>query len=203
MSRDSIIKKAYLCIDEVYPENNNYQDMDLFNVGEYLDQAARIIVKIVPIRALGPGVDLKKEDIDITIHDDGACEVTLPSTFERLISVQAHDWAYPLTMAFDGDSPKYQQQYNRVLRGTKHRPIAFLVNGGEKLVLYSTEKTTVANDAIKEFRGFMFESVDDNYPTRLHDITAWKTAELVLSAMNDVPAAQICQAKTQEILESL
>jgi hypothetical protein len=48
-----------------------------------------------------------------------------------------------------------------------------------------------------------FDSVDDKYPSKLADITAWKTAELVLSALNDTQAAQICQAHTQEILQSL
>lgn len=202
MSRDSIIKKAYLCIDEVYPDTS-YQDIDSFNVSEFLDQAARIIVKIVPTRALGPGTDIKDEDNSLTIDDDGVAECKLPPTFQRLISIQAHDWAYPLTVAFDGDSPKYQQQYNKVLRGTKHRPIIFLLNGGEKLKIYSTENTPTSSGVIKELRVFLMDAVDDNYPAKLHDITAWKTAELVLSAMNDIQAAQICQAKTQELLETL
>lgn len=204
MSREQILKKAYQCIDEVYPDSSS-QDITAFNIDTFLDQAAKIIVKIVPQRVLGKGrfmlLDWNAEVKWETLID-GVGRIMLPKSFQRLISFQMADWAHPINVALDVDSPRYIQQANPVLRGTPSRPIAFLTDGGEVLEFYTT-KLPLEEDSIKEFRAFLLDTVDDTYPDKLQDITAWKTAELVLSAMNDVEAAQICQTKTQEILQSL
>ena len=207
MVREEIIKKAYQCIDEVYPDSTN-QDISAFNIDTFLDQAARIIVKIVPVRALGAGLDIRDvEGTRLASFEAGVGRIELPQNFQRLISFKISDWKYPLTEALDESSSRLQQQYNPILRGTPSRPVVFLLQGGKYLEYYtSNSKPTIAGQLtgfIDTFQGLAFDKVDDNYPTKLSDITAWKTAELVLSAMNDVQAAQICQTKTQEILQAL
>lgn len=207
MIREDIIKKAYQCIDEVYPDSTN-QDISAFNIDTFLDQAAKIIVKIVPVRALGAGVDIRDvEGTRLARFNEGIGRIELPQNFQRLISFKIVDWRYPLTEALDESSLRMQQQYNPILRGTPSRPVVFLLQGGKFLEYYTSTITPTAEGVfsswIDTFQGLVFDKVDDNYPTKLSDITAWKTAELVLSAMNDVTAAQICQTKTQEILQTL
>lgn len=203
MVREQIIKKAYQCIDEVYPDSNS-QDITAFNIDTFLDQAAKIIIKVVPTRALGAGIDIKAhEDFEVDVID-GVGFVTLPPHFQRLVAFQASDWKLPVTTALYSDSPQYLQQSNEILRGTPYRPIVFILNGGENLEFYTSKAShTSYIDYIKVFRGIIMDIVDDTYPEGLVDITAWKTAELTLSAMNDVQAAQICQTKVQEILGTL
>ena len=204
MSREQILKKAYQCIDEVYPDSSS-QDITAFNIDTFLDQAAKIIVKIVPPRVLGGGSDMMLDwrgNMKWESLENGVGLIKLPESFQRLISFQMADWAHPVNVALDVDSPRYIQQSNPILRGTPFRPIAFLTNGGEGLEFYTT-KLPLKDDSIKEFRAFLLDTVDNTYPDKLQDITAWKTAELVLSAMNDVEAAQICQNHTKEILETL
>lgn len=202
-TRADIIRKAYLCIDEVYPDSTN-QDIPAFNIDEFIDQAAKIIIMLVPTRALGEGTDmLTHEKLEIDICESGMAKLTLPATFQRLISICAVEWPHSVAVALDSDSPKYIQQGNKVLRGSLQRPVVFLLEGNTKMEIYSVKKMSPSIGALKEFKGLLFDTVDDNYPSKLHDITAWKTAELVLSAMNDVQAAQLCQAKSQEILQTL
>lgn len=202
-TRDNIIRKAYLCIDEVYPDSTN-QDMPAFNIDEFIDQAARIVIMLAPTRALGAGTDmLKHEELEIETTDDGMAVLSLPSTFKRLISICANEWPHSVNVALDSDSPKYLQQGNKVLRGSLQRPVVFLLEGNTKMEVYSVKKMPIAIDSFKEFKGLLFDKVDDNYPEKLHDITAWKTAELVLSTFNNIEAAQMCQNHVQEILQSL
>lgn len=201
MVRDEIIKKAYQCIDEVYPDTT-YQDISSFNVDAFLDQAAKIIINTAPLRVLS------SEDIRMSVtqvgYDNGVIRLLMPTNFQRLVSFKMEDWAHSITNFLDEDSPRYHQQSNPVLRGTPSRPAAFITSGGQLIEVYTTNaNTSSSNKGIAHFYAILFDTVDDTYPQKLHDVTAWKTAELVLSALNDTQAAQICQAHTQEILQSL
>lgn len=202
MAREDIVKKTYICIDEVYPEANT-QDVVAFPIEEFLDQAAKIIIRIVPSRVLADYVRELKDSDTITISDkgNGIWRIKLPNNFIRFISFKATDWAHSVNTVLDNTSSLYEQQWNSVLRGTPYRPIVFLVDGGKYLEIYSSKANS--NNVIDSLLAVDFDYVDDYYPTKLEDITAWKTAELVLSTMNDVSAAQICQSKVQEILETL
>lgn len=205
MVREEIIKKAYLCIDEVYPDSSN-QDISAFNIDTFLDQAAKIIVKVVPLRALDEGTNFAYSSSAFLVSfKNGVGKIKLPDNFLRLVSFKVSDWKYSITEALDESSPRYHQQYNPILRGTPCRPVVFITRGGQYLEFYTTNEdaTLDNNNWLDIFSGIAFDAVDDSYPTKLIDITAWETAELVLSAMNDVTAAQICEAKTQEILQTL
>jgi hypothetical protein len=203
-TRADIIRKAYQCIDEVYPESST-QDITSFGIDTFLDQAAKLIVKVVPVRALGEGQDIRDlSGVRLISFKDGVGCIQLPDNFIRLVSFSVSDWEHTVTEALDESSPRYIQQYNSTLRGTPCRPVVFLTQGGTCLEFYSTnlDQFSMSGDLDKA-HCIAFDSVDDKYPSKLADITAWKTAELVLSAMNDVQAAQLCQAKTQEILQTL
>ena len=204
MSRASIIKKAYLCIDEVYPDITD-QDIPAFNVEEFLDQAARLIIQIAPARTLGTlAVDYTNTDAPLISVIDGVGRIQLKDSFARLVSFQAEDWSSVVTEALDDTSPRYKQQGNPILRGTPHRPMVFITNGGKHLEYYTTKAVAEgASKGLEQFFAVCFDGVDDNYPTKLEDITAWKTAELVLSTMGDTSAATNCTNRVTEILQTL
>lgn len=206
MSRASIIKKAYLCIDEVYPDIVG-QDIPAFNVDEFLDQAARLIIQIVPARALdnlASDCTYSQGSTPLIGINNGVGRINLLGNFVRLVSFQAEDWSSPVTEALDETSPRYKQQGNPILRGTPRRPMVFITNGG-KILEYYTTKAPGEGPArgLKKFFAVFFDGVDDLYPERLYDITAWKTAELVLSTMGDTAAATNCQNRVTEILQTL
>lgn len=206
MSRSLIAQKAYLCIDEVYPDKTN-QDITAFNVMEFIDQAALIILKIVPTRALDTLALDTTHGGNNTVFlgiNNGVGRIQLPSNFVRLVSFQVNDWSSAVTEALDDTSPRYKQQNNPILRGTPNRPMVFITDGGKFLEYYTTKDPSVGlSKGIKKFFAVFFDSVDDNYPYKLEDITAWKTAELVLTTMGDTSAAQLCQNKVTEILQTL
>ena len=206
MSRASVIKKAYLCIDEVYPDITD-QDIPAFNVEEFLDQAARLIIQIAPARTLGTlAVDYTNNNTDTPLISviDGVGRIQLKESFARLVSFQAEDWSSVVTEALDDTSPRYKQQNNPILRGKPNRPIVFITDGGKYLEYYTTNTTGEGlSRGLKKFYAVFFDGVDDNYPSKLEDITAWKTAELVLSTMGDTSAATNCTNRVTEILQTL
>lgn len=194
--RDEIIGKAIYCIDEVYPENID-ENIDAFNIDKFVDEAARQIVRIVPVHALGEGVDFASNEHEHN-NDTGEGHILLPEHFVRIILFQMQDWPLPVTSALYQEDIRYRQQCNPVLRGTPYRPAIFVCNKGRALEYY-----TSMTSEIKEARCFTLNVIDDTYPNELSDITAWKTAELVLTVMNDINAMQLCQAKVNEILQTL
>lgn len=193
--RADIIRKTFSRIDEIYPDDDSL-NMSAFNIENFIDDAARWVVMVAPIHALGEGADFS--DAEHTHNDDGSGSVNLPQHFLRLISFQMNDWALPLMGGLYQDDARYRQQSNLVLRGTPYRPMVFVCNGRHTLEYY-----TSATDTIKQARCFSMDKVGDDYPDGLDDITAWKTAELVLSAMNDVNAMQICQNNIKDLLQLL
>lgn len=193
--RADIIRKTFSRIDEIYPDDDS-MNMSAFNIENFIDDAARWVVMTVPVHALGQGEDFSAATH--THNDNGSGTVALPQHFLRLISFQMSDWSLPLIGGLYQDDARYRQQNNSVLRGTPYRPVVFVCDGGHTIEYY-----TSATGDIKVARCFAMEKVGDDYPDRLEDITAWKTAELVLSAMNDINAVQICQNNIKDLLQLL
>ena len=188
-TRSEIIIKAYKCLDEIYPDQQLPDEMQEFRVESFVDEAIRFIGRVAPVRALGAGKDFKST----TLNNNS---VALPSGFVRLISFQMDDWVLPVTEALYTDNPRYKQQTNSVLKGSANRPIVFINEANNALEYYSSKSET-----IKEARAFVVDSSVD-YPEQLSSVIAWKTAELVLSMMNDT-AVQFAQNQIQQQLQAL
>lgn len=196
--RDDIIVKAFARIDEIYPDNNE-ANVSSFNVDAFVDEAARWVILTAPIHALGHGTDFSTAaDAEHVHNDDGSGSVKLPQYFLRLIAFRMSDWPLPIIGGLYDDNARYRQQHDAVLRGTPSRPAVFICDGGQKLEYYSSHAGT-----IKEARCFAMQILGDDYPDMLSDITAWKIAELVLSAMNDINGVQICQNNIKDLLRIL
>jgi hypothetical protein len=120
-------------------------------------------------------------------------------------------WKVSVTEALSQNNPKYWQQQNPALRGGNSRPLVFLVNGETELEPYPYYEKEVTNDknekefvpAIETLRVFKMPTDYTNYPNQLLDITAWKTAELVFSMMQDANGVSVAQAHIQQILPTL
>ncbi len=209
-TRSQIVEKAYKCLDEVYPDAPLSSDIDEFHIEDFVDDAIRFIGRVAPVRALGTGegfglkrpttpstpsipVSIAVEDTDETENTDS---VVLPNGFVRLISFQMSDWALPVTDALYSDNPRYRQQADPILRGTPKRPIVFICDGDKILEYYSS------TGSIKKAQAFVVSDTA-NYPEQLSEAIAWKTAELVLSAMNDAQGVQFAQAQLKQLLEAL
>jgi hypothetical protein len=197
--KEQLIKKVYRCIDETYPDTTT-QDLEEFNIPAFLDEAVRWVVNAVPVGALGEGNDHKAEGRDA----DG--KFSLSNYFLRLLEFKLVTWRVSVTEAFTQNNPKYWQQQNPALRGGVSRPMAFITNGETKLEVFPNEGD------VKLFRTFDMAEGEDGrytdeayakYPDKLLDITAWKTAELVFSMMQDANGVSVAQAHIQQILPTL
>lgn len=201
-TRSQIVEKAYKCLDEVYPDTPLSSDIDEFHIEDFVDDAIRFIGRVAPVRALGVGTPFKPHEGESTTtqtDDDSHLRVNpvpLPSGFVRLIAFQMSDWALPVTDALYSDNPRYRQQADPILMGTPKRPIVFICDGDTNLEYYSSTGT------ITKAQAFVV-SETANYPEQLSEAIAWKTAELVLSAMNDAQAVQFAQAQLKQLFETL
>lgn len=207
-TRSNIVQKAYKCLDEIYPDNALPSDLEEFRVEDFVDEAIRFIGRVAPVRALGAGLSFvpKKDEEEgegesttAQTDDDSYLRVNpvpLPTGFVRLIAFQMSDWALPVTEALYSDNPRYRQQANSILMGTPKRPIVFICDGDTNLEYYSSTGT------IKKAQAFVVSNTE-NYPEQLSSVIAWKTAELVLSAMNDAQGLQFAQNQIQQQLQAL
>lgn len=196
--RNEIAEKALVCIDEL-PAASCKANASFFPVDRMLDEAARWVVRAVPLKALGPGKELPVQSLEA--REDGTGSLSLPDDFVRLLRMRMEGWRRPVVVPIRDTDDAYVQQFNHVLRGGESKPVVALCEDDRRLEYFSSSKG--ADAKIAEARYFGFTEVNDDYPERLADITAWKTAELVLAVMNDTAAMQICAGKVTEILQLL
>ena len=201
--REDIIAKASRCIDEVYPMPNDI-NAPFLPIEQFLDEAAEWVIKAVPVKALGAGntVNLPEDDPgSLTVNDNGSGVVKLKADFKRLLYFNTSDWHRPvITPIYDTDAV-YQQQFNPFLRGSTFRPVVAICKGETELEFFSLSPYNTKTSV--EYRYFGFTKIDDTYPQVLEDITAWKTAELVLTSIQSLTSAQACQTKVTEIIQLL
>lgn len=195
---EKIRRRALTAVDEVYPAEDN-ENAAFFPVDEYLVEAGRWIARTVPSYALGSGKPIPTDGLDA--RADGSGSLPLPSDFLRLLRFRMKGWMRPVTAAMTDADARYVQQANRTLRGGEARPVAAIVEGGTRLEYYSSSLGKQAR--VVEARYFGISSTEDAYPDNLIEITAWKTAELVLTSISDAGAAQQCAAKVNEHLQVL
>lgn len=195
--RENIKNKALVCIDEVYPDAA--ENASFFPVDKFLDEAGAAIVRVVPLHVLGFGEDFS--NMDFTPNSDGSGRICLPDDFVRLINFKMQGWQRPVVAPIYDTDVKYRQQFNMALRGGEAKPVVAIVNGGKFLEYFSSSDGI--NAKVETARYFGYSVIDRHYPTILLDITAWKLAELVLSSISDINAAQQCQNKVNELLQIL
>ena len=188
---EQIKTKAYICLDEFYPDNPLSSQIEGFRIDAFVEDAVRYVGQTAPIRALGSGTDFKSNKEEENV-------VTLPDNFVRLIAFQMSDWALPVIDALYSDDARYMQQADPVLKGSPRRPIVFICDGGTTIEYYSS-----ASSEIKKAKAFCVEKKDTYYPDRLAEVIAWKTTELVLSALNNTQAIPFAQAQLKQLFDSL
>lgn len=196
--RESIKKKAMRCIDEVSAEASStalHLPLD-----DFLDEAARRIAKAAPLHALGRGKDFSKRS-EIIDYGNGTGKVILPNDFQRLLSFRLKGWERPVINAIHSEDAVYAKQSNPVLRGGCAKPVAVLCDGETALEYYSIPQGE--KPEIIEARYFGSFAVDNDYPAKLLDITAWELAALVFSTLYDQTGASIAQNKVNELMQLL
>lgn len=185
-SEANIQTKALKCIDEV-----GGSTVSMFPVADFLDEAVRWVIDIVPVHHLTISSTENTKELPIT--NDKA---TLSSDLDgRIVYVKASDWDRPVTKVIYADDIIYRQQSNSVLRGNPSRPVVAYDKATKTLELFTTtdSKVTVS-----------YVPYDVTYiPDSLADITAWKLAEIVLLSINDAQSASVCTARVNEQLEML
>jgi hypothetical protein len=185
MSRETIIKKALVCIDEVS------QGADVYPVDKFVDEAIRYVVDYLPLYRLGEGASLDTSSFSVS---HGVVSMPLPADFGRLISFKMEDWKRRAEIISE-ESPRYRQMSNKVLQGNPSRPIVAVCRNKGVLEAYTTKmKDATAEGTYMPYDAEMFSSY-------MEDVAAWKLAEIVLMAISDVNNAQVCGTRVIELMQ--
>lgn len=192
-TRESIIEKAQYCLSESTNAGVNFIEDNILPVEHFVDEAGRRVIMLAPLRVLGKG----KTFGGLALINNGVVEIELPNDFIRLISFKMEDWERAVhTPIYDTD-PQYAWQLHPATRGGKTKPVVAITNGGTKLEGY----TTSDDDTIKNFQYFAYTSINDNFPEKLEDATAWMTASLYLASMGELDMAKVLESKSIELLQ--
>ena len=196
--RENIKVRALTCIDEVYSENNA-SEATFFPIEPFIDEAARWVLKTVPLRCLGTGKEFNRKGLVAQV--DGTGYMPLPEDYFRLIHFRMKGWKRAVFEPIYDTESRYRQQMNPTLRGGEAKPVVAICENSGRLEYYSSSRGAEAE--IEQACYYGFTTVDDSYPMQLVDITAWKVAELALTVMNDVQGLQLCQTRINDILPLL
>ena len=102
--------------------------------------------------------------------------------------------------AIPEEHPAARRQYHPVTRGGTAKPVVLLTHGGTRLRYFSV---TEPQHRIAEGEYIAYTSLDDTYPERLAETTAWMLGALVLGVANDTDGAKTAEARAMEILSAL
>lgn len=185
MSRDTIIHKALVCIDEVS------QDANVYPIDSFVDEAIRYVVDYLPLYRLGEGASLDTSSFSVSF---GVGTMPLPADFGRLIHFKVEDWKRRAEIISE-ISPRYRQMSNVVLQGNPSRPVVAVCRNRGVLEAYTTKK----KDATAEGAYMPYDA--DMFSSYMEDVAAWKLAEIVLMSINDVNNAQVCGARVIELMQ--
>lgn len=197
MRRDQIMTQALRCIDEIYPEDNQANGPN-FPLADFLDEAARRVLLAAPLHA----IPTRKSLVGCALRpaSDGSGEIDLPADFLRLAHLRMEGWQRPILAALPEDHPDAFRQYHPVMRGGAVKPVVLLTDGGTKLRYFSIPHGV---HRIAEGAYIPFDRVDDNFPARLFDTTAWMLAALVLGISHEPSQAQAAEGRATQMLSLL
>ena len=197
MKREQIIAQALRCIDEIYPEANAANSPN-FPLADFIDEAGRRVLLAAPLHTISSVERLA--ECPLRPNPDGSGEIDLPADFLRLARLRMDGWQRPVLVALPEDHPAATYQYHPVTRGGMAKPVVLLTHGGTKL-RYSS--ITGTDHHIAEGEYIPYKGINDIYPEKLIDVTAWTLAALVLGGSNEPAGAQAADKRASEILSLL
>lgn len=197
MIRQQIIAHSLRCIDEIYPEDNQANGPN-FPLDEFIDEAGRRILLAAPLHAIASAKSLVQ--CPLRPNTDGSGEIDLPGDFLRLARLRMDGWQRPVHVAIPEDNPVAARQYHPVTRGGTAKPVVMLTHGGTRLSYFSVQGH---NHRMVEGYYIPYTGVDDTYPRKLVEATAWMLAGLVLGVSNEPTGAQAAERRAAELLSLL
>ena len=127
VSREDIIARTKLCMEELTPEwDGVFEQTEGVCIDRYIDAKIEEIlralylsvsVRLLPVQeALPPPEPVKRQD--------GSGRIILPDEVIRPVSLYMEGWKRPVVRFIDETHPLYELQFNRYTRGGVAKPVA-------------------------------------------------------------------------------
>jgi hypothetical protein len=202
MDRPGIIKKVLAKMDELTPFDEGLvvsPDMEFVKpvsayIDEFLNDAASLILKILPLRVL------EHTDIPgkVAIEDEVAT-IPLPGDFIRIAKVKFTDWKRPVLAAIPDNNPLYKLQSNPFLRAGKVKPVvALAVKDGEASLECFT--TSIKDGAELKY---IAKALPEQLPDDLIEPLTWQCAAIVFRVMQMPDASKLAEVGLQTYIATI
>lgn len=182
-------------IDEATPQLSD-GTISQYNIEDFIEDAAIQVLYTAPL-CIVPVTDFR--NAIITHNVDGSGSVTLPSGFMRLVEFRLVGWERPVNATITVNSPLYQRQFNKVLRGGPAKPVAAIVQN--RLEYYSLPAAVV--DAEIASAKCVVKTAAKDLPEQLEDPLCWLTASIILGVMNEPMASETARKRYNELMLGL
>ena len=187
MTREKIIEKVQLCLDEVNGLSEGRTMLDPQIEGQ-LDSSAVSLLMLLPSFLCGPVSATPAVSNNI---------LTLPSDFLKLGRVRLNTWDNYINIPLPESHPRMAYENYSVLKAHAGNPLAVIKtkDGGKSLYVAPTGE-------LEEFTYVKRPSAAEVLPDDIIDMLSWHTAERIYRTHGEVQLAQVCRLHLDELVQN-
>lgn len=191
MTRNEIIQKVQLCLDEINGLSEGQTIMDVQIEGQ-LDDSAVSLLQLLP-SFLGDPV---APTVVPTVTDH---IIALPADFLKLGHVKLASWKRDIVTALPMGHPRVMYEDYDYLRANKNNPLVAIKNeaGTKKLYVAPVEDgDTVTLFYVKR------PTAAETLPDKLIDMLSWHTAERIFTSYGEQDKVTLAKTRLNELIQT-
>ena len=187
MTREQIIEKVQLCLDEVNGLSEGRTILDPQIEGQ-LDSSAVSLLMLLPSFLAGPVSDTPAVSGNT---------VTLPSDFLKLGKIKLDTWNNIINIPLPESHPRMNYENYLVLKAHANNPLAVIQKKDGVQYLYVSPK-----GELDEFSYIKRPEAAEDLDDTVIDMLAWHTAERIYRTHGEAEMAQVCRLHLDETIEN-
>lgn len=198
MERDEIIRKVLARMDEV----THAEQVEVIPdpaINQLLEDGLRTFLMTVPVHLIKSHIESFASSPAYPYADNATGYVPLPGNFLRLVIFRMEKWKQPVVHPIYSESPEYQLQFNRYLRGSIDRPVVAIRTQSSKGQILEYYSTVNNNHVIAEALCVGMTDIE-HLQDDLVDPYTWLVASTALGTMGDVTGSQHAMQKFTEYI---
>ena len=201
MTRNEIINKVRVCMDEISP----FENIEVINnpmIDSLLEDTANDLLLIVPEPEVA---GLLKSMLGLTLSTNtskGYGHIELPSNFLRAFNLKFSQWERPVTTFMNTTDPSYKLQWNKFTMSRGVKPIAYITTLDYEGVYFNRIEyfgMPEASSQTLDYGSYVNRVTDvGDISDNLIDPLCWLVASKAFSIIENQQASQAAAAKVMD-----
>ena len=195
MTRNEIIEKVKVDMDEYTPENVSVPYEDL--ISPAMDESARDILLASPLHLLVASTIPLSGGTPVVsriAYSNDKAFITVPSDFLRLYEIRFPLWKRAVRKALTPEDDQYKIQENEYIKSGYGRPTVTVVrtsiNGGSVDKYFECAK--VLSGAVPSVATYVKTDLPENLPDIFKDAISWLTASKLFKILEYAENSKAC-----------